>query len=390
MENLILAVLIASFLALIYIYLAYPFFMYVLNRRIRNEVPVVVSYHSIAVVVPAHNEEKVIAEKIENHLKFDYSGVLKVYILCDSCSDATVAISKKYSALHPDKIEVYEVSGGKGKTTAINELMPTIKEDVVIFTDANVMLDSLAPSNVNKILQDESIGGVAGQLNYVNIEKGGAATSNGLYWKYEEAIKMGEAKIGSLIGADGSIFAIRKNFYRDLPVHVLDDFSTSMGVIIQGKRFIFDDSIKAYEKGAEHDSEEFERKIRISNRSYNTYLNMRKELISKLGVYDLLKLYSHKVLRWYSFIFLITSFSCAGLLACLGSLAGLAFFIGQVLFYLIAYVHYKQLIRKASKLYKVSNIIFYFVMVNLASMIGILKSINGERISTWKKAESSR
>ena len=390
MENVILMVFIVSSLALTYIYLAYPFMMYVLNRTVKDKALVVERLQSIAVIVPAHNEEKVIAEKIENHLKFNYPGVLKVYILCDSCSDSTVDISRKYSAVHSDKIEVYEVSGGKGKTNAINEIMPFIKEDIIIFTDANVMLDPSAPSNINRVLQDDDVGGVAGQLSYVNIEKEGAAASNGLYWKYEEMIKMGEAKIGSLMGADGSIFAIRRKFYRHLPVHVLDDFSTSMGVVVQGKLFKFDASVKAYEKGAEHDSEEFERKVRISNRSYNTYRNLRKELISTFNLYDLLKLYSHKVLRWYSFIFLGAAFVCAVLLAGYGSLTGSVLLVGQMLFYMTAYAHHKSIINEGTKLYKISNIIFYFVMVNLASMLGIFKSLKGERISTWKKAESSR
>ena len=379
-----------SMLMLCYIYVIFPGVMYLLTLIPIYRSEKVQKYRSIAVVIPSHNEEKVIEEKIENHLKLEYIGKYKIYVLCDSCSDRTVALAKSYEEKFPEMLEVFEVEGGLGKTNAINQLVPRLKEDVIVFTDANVMLDSSALERVNIALDQDSVGGVAGQLTYVNAELGGAAESNGLYWKYEEVIKKGEAIYGSLMGADGSIFAIKTKYYRQLPTHVLDDFSTSMGVVAQGALFKFDDSIKAYEKGAESNSEEFSRKVRISNRSYNSYLNMRKEILSKFSLVELTKFYSHKVIRWYSFLFMISTLVSSTFLALMGNAFAVFLILGQAIFYLMAIIHHIDLLKPGTKIYKLGNIIYYFVMVNLAAMIGVVKSLRGEKISTWKKAESSR
>ena len=120
-------------------------------------------------------------------------------------------------------------------------------------------------------------------------------------------IKKSESLSGSMMGADGSIFSIKRRLLRELPVHVLDDFCSSMGVINQGYKLKFDDTITAYEKGAESTAEEFPRKVRISNRSYNSYKHLRAECFKTLSLFDLWKLYSHKVLRWYSLFFMVSA-----------------------------------------------------------------------------------
>ncbi len=381
--------LIFSILMLVYVYFIFPALMFFIKYTYKHEEVGVEKYYSINVVIPAHNEEKVIAQKLENHLSLKYSGDFVITVLCDSCNDDTVKIAKKYEAENFGVVKVFEVEGRKGKTTAINNLIPTLDSDVVVFSDANVMLDEQALENVNIALQKDGVGGVAGQLSYTNSSGEGAAASNGLYWKYEEMIKAGEAKYGSLMGADGSIFAIKTHLYRQLPSHVLDDFSTSMGIIAQGFVFKFDEKIKAFEKGAEENSEEFERKVRISNRSYNSYLALRKEIISTFSIIELVKFYSHKVLRWYSFIFMILALITSSILS-FDSFFAFALLIFQVSFYLLAIAHHKKITSGPSIISKISNVIYYFSMANYASMLGIIRSIKGERVTVWNKAESTR
>lgn len=389
MESLLWVFLIFSFSLLFYVYVFFPSIMYLMKNYYKECYLDVESYKTINVVIPAHNEEKIIAKKLENHMALQYRGEFIITVLCDSCDDETVDIVKRYSVSHPSTIKYFIVEGKKGKTHAINSLMPNVTSDITVFSDANVMLDKMALENVNRALQSDRVGGVAGQLSYVNSDEGGAAASNGLYWRYEEMIKAGEAKCGSLMGADGSIFAIRSSLYRKHPMHVLDDFSTSMGIVIQGYEFKFDENIKAFEKGAEEDSEELQRKIRISNRSYNSYLALRKDIISKLKMYDLVKFYSHKVLRWYSFIFMLFALISSVFLSFYSGL-GIFLFLSQFTFYLIAVAHYRGLLSSFPRLRKVSNVIYYFTMANYAAMKGIFQSLNGEKITVWNKAESTR
>jgi len=381
-----------SFILLIYVYFLYPLIVSALGEK--NKVTLSekcgdFSDLSITIVVPAHNEESVIEEKILNHLKLKFDGDWMIHILCDSCSDGTVSIVEKYVDIYPDKIAFTEVSGGLGKANAINTLMPEISSDIVVFSDANVMLDEHSLNYVADTLSNEVIGGVAGQLTYVNESKGGAAESNGMYWRYEEFLKEKESNAGSLMGADGSIFAIKRELYRKLPIHVLDDFCTSMGVIVQGYQLKFDSRIKAYEKGAEKNSEEYSRKIRISNRSYNSYRFMRPELRAKLSVFDLWKLYSHKIFRWYSFVFMMITL-VTSLYLSINSTFYSSMLIGQVFFYLVVFLHWKNLISEGSKLFKISNICYYFFMVNCAAWIGIYQSLTGVKTIVWNKAETTR
>lgn len=382
-----------SLFLLLYVYVLYPLIMSILSKKgsdFRGGVKVVDKTPTITIVVPAHNEERVLEEKILNHMQIKYDkSKFSIHVLCDSCSDGTVNIAEKYSKLYPELVTYTEVLGGLGKTNAINTLMPKLSSDLIVFSDANVMLEENCLKHIVDTLSGSRVGGVAGQLTYVNESIGGAAESNGLYWRYEEFLKARESDTGSLMGADGSIFAIKRELYRKLPIHVLDDFSTSMGVIAQGFEFKFNQDIKAYEKGAEKNSEEYSRKIRISNRSYNSFRFMKPELTSKLGLFDLWKLYSHKVLRWYSFIFMMMLL-CATIYLAYTSIFYSVILTGQALFYFLIFIHWKNIIPSDSKIFKVSNICYYFFMVNCAAWIGIYQSLTGVKTITWNKAETTR
>ncbi len=382
--------LVFSLCCIIYIYFIYPFVLK-LFAKISTEKLITFSddfLPSVSIVIPAHNEESVIQEKILNHLKIDYpEHLLKIIVLNDSSTDRTQSIAEKYSSLYPSRLTLFNVTDGLGKTNAINQLMPSITSDIVVFSDANVYLESSAIKYLTRNYIDPNIGGVAGELNYINQEASSASYSNGLYWKYEEFIKKNESATGSLMGADGSIFSIRTCLYRNLPNHVLDDFSTSIGVVIQGYRFIFEPAAKAYEKGAEKTNEEFTRKVRISNRSYNTYRELKVELHKNLRCFDLFKLYSHKVIRWYTSLFLFMALASNLFLIDEGIIFAVLLLL-QITFYFIAFVGY--LYPKGIFKGKLISIITYFTFTNIATIKGVYLSLIGKQITRWKKAETSR
>ena len=126
--------------------------------------------------------------------------------------------------------------------------MQLVTSEITVFTDANVTLNTDAISEVVRALSDEQVGGVAGHLCYVNKSASDSASGNGLYWRYEEFIKRCEGTNGSMMGADGSIFAIKSSLYRPLPEHVMDDFCTSMGIVMRGHQFLFAPSIRALKR----------------------------------------------------------------------------------------------------------------------------------------------
>ncbi|APR66441.1 hypothetical protein CN03_05505 [Thalassolituus oleivorans] len=380
-----------SGIVLFYVYCIFPLFMYFSKRCFESNDEFPKSSKTFSVVIPSHNEEKVIAQKIENHLALKGSDI-RIIVLCDSCTDGTVGVAQYYALKFPDVVSVFVVEDFKGKTNAINKVVPTIDSDIIVFTDANVMLDDEAIINLDIEFDNPFVGGVAGQLTYVNEDVSDAAATNGLYWRYEEMIKLGESAIGSINGADGSIFAIRRELYRELPEYVLDDFCTSMGVVIQGKQFKLSPKVRAYEKGAESASEELSRKIRISNRSYNSYRYLRKDILSNLKLKQLVMFYSHKVLRWYSFLFMLALMLSNLTLVFSDPSSGFYAFslISQCLYYLIAFSHIKGFVKSSGLFSKLARTSSYFLMVNYAAAIGIMRAWKGDRVQVWKKAESTR
>jgi len=386
-------VFVLSVLSLFYIYVGYPVIIALLAKKMRiASIPAsdqeTENFPFIAIVIPAHNEEKVIESKLLNHLDLEYPrDRFKLVVLDDTSSDETFAIASKIQAQYPDRIDVFQVFDGKGKTHAINTLMETLRSDLVVFSDANVYLKKDALKKTSEVFIDPNVGAVAGQLNYVNEEVNGSAFSNGLYWRYEEYIKQCESRTGSMMGADGSIFAIRRELYRILDTNVLDDFSTSIGVICQGYRLAYSCDICAYEKGAEKSAEEFSRKVRISNRSFNTFRNLRREMNSTFSMFDIFKMYSHKVIRWFSFIPMFLMMISSALWS-FSSVFGTSVFFIQVLGYFYLWLIYKN--EKLNFFGKVGDILLYFVMTNLACFIGVYLSLRGRKITTWRKADTTR
>ena len=385
-------VFVVSFMVLLYIYAGYPILIYSLaklhNKRLDERLLHSDALPTITVVIPAHNEEAVIRSKLLNHLELDYPKErFKLMVLDDTSTDETFAIADQLRVLHPETIDIFRVSDGLGKTHAINTLMPTLTSDLVVFSDANVYLREDALKEVAITFGDPEVGCVAGQLNYINESATGSAFSNGLYWRYEEFIKQCESETGSMMGADGSIFAIRRSLYRTLDTGVLDDFSTSVGVICQGYRLAYSTKICAYEKGAEKSKEEFSRKVRISNRSFNTYRHLAKEIHKKLSAFDLFKMYSHKVIRWFSFLPMFLMFISSAVWMTTSTLGTIIFGV-QLLGYFYLWLCYLH--ERLNVLGKLGDVVLYFVMTNLACFIGVFLSLKGKKITTWKKADSTR
>ena len=376
-----------SLFVLVYIYLLYPVIISFLGncfaKQRNGTLPE--AFIDFNIIVAAYNEEKVIEEKILNLLEIDYPhNLYKVTVVSDGSSDETESIVLRYENLHADRISLLRVENRLGKTNAINKAMADNQCSVVIFTDANVMLSSNSLKVLAKEYSNQKVGGIAGSLTYVNPEASGSAYSNGLYWRYEEFIKEAESRTGAVMGADGSIFSIRARLYRALPIHVLDDFCTSMNVVIQGLEFRFCKALKAYEKGAVGSREEFVRKIRIANRSYNSFKYLKP--FRKLGWIDKWKFFSHKYLRWNTCIFMIAAIFSNFFLMLSGERFWAFCMLLQGVFYLLA-------IAKAcmpNVKIPFGAIVHYFVFANLATMIGVLKSIFGSKISVWEKAQSTR
>lgn len=374
-----------------YVYVIYPVTIWALARTQANKeasscIASDLPLPNITVLVPAYNEEAVITAKVENCLSLDYPAeLLQIVVVSDASTDNTDSIVASFEREAPERLRLHRMEQRGGKTGGINAAMQTIKSDITVFTDTNVTLDVDSLKHIASALSAPSVGGVAGQLTYVNPDASETAQSGGLYWRYEEFIKRNEGLCGSIMGADGSIFAIKSRFYRQLPNHVMDDFCTSMGVVLQGHVFALDPRIKAYEKSAEKSVEEFQRKVRIANRSFNSYRSL--SLLGNLGMLDTWKFFSHKWLRWMSFVFLLTALmSNIAIVLSTKTLGYEALLICQVGAYSLALGKHVMPSLRLPFL----NAWYYFVMANAANAIGICQSLAGKKTTIWASPSSSR
>ena len=374
-----------------YVYVIYPVMIWAIawarvNKGVPNHTVSDQPLPTITILVPAYNEEAVIAAKVENCLSLDYpSELVDIVVVSDASTDNTDSLVTSYEREAPELLRLHRMNQRGGKTAGINAAMQTIKSDITVFTDTNVTLDVDSLKHIASALSAPLVGGVAGQLTYVNPDASETAQSGGLYWRYEEFIKRNEGLCGSIMGADGSIFAIKSRFYRQLPNHVMDDFCTSMGVVLQGHVFAFDPRIKAYEKSAEKSVEEFQRKVRIANRSFNSYRSL--SLLGNLGMLDTWKFFSHKWLRWISFVFLLTALiSNIAIVLSTTALGYEALLACQVVAYSLVVIKHVMPSFKLPFL----NAWYYFVMANTANAIGICQSLLGRKTTIWSSPSSSR
>ncbi len=282
-------------------YLTYPLSLRLLPDRPPAELQPSPSSPSFSLLFCAYNEATIVAAKLEN-LRSLMAACPSLEILAydDSSTDGTLeALSSD-----PGLLRVVRGAGRTGKAHGMKQLAAQADGDLLVFTDANVMLDPQALEAFADAFSDPAVGGVCGKLLYSTSSEGTSTESvGGLYWRLEEVIKDRESRTGNVMGADGSIFAVRRELYPDFPDTVQDDFTVSMSAVFAGRRLVRRADARAFETLVSSSSEEFRRKVRIAARAYHTHLHLRGG-VKQLGPLDRYKYVSHKLLRWHSATFL--------------------------------------------------------------------------------------
>jgi cellulose synthase/poly-beta-1,6-N-acetylglucosamine synthase-like glycosyltransferase len=243
------------------------------------------------------------------------------------------------------------------------------------------MLDPDCLRDLRRHFEDPRIGCVCGNLTYVNGEASVTAASGSLYWRFEEAVKRLEAQTGSTIGADGSIFAMRRLLRRPPPDHIIDDMYVSLMVLVDGYRVVQVSDVRAYEESVTSAHEEFGRKVRIACQAFNVHRLLRPYL-SRLDGWTRYKYVSHKLIRWLSIYFLAAS--ALAFLAALVSAghAGLALLLTALAAF-AAMLGLKWSIKPFAQILGV-------LAALTGAGLGVWRSVRGERYQTWTPASSIR
>lgn len=250
----------------------------------------------VTLFIAAYNEESVIEEKMKNCRELNYpKDKLNIVWVTDGSNDGTNDMLARY-----DDATVLFDEQRRGKTAAINRGMPFIKTPIVIFTDANTMINSGAVKEIVKCFDNPRVGCVAGEKRIAVQEKDGAAAGGeGLYWKYESTLKSLDSRLKTAVGAAGELFAIRRDLFTVMDNDtLLDDFILSMRIAAQNYKIEYCDRAYAIESGSADMKEEEKRKVRIAAGGLQSIWRLRSLLnIFRYGMMSF-QYISHRVLRW--------------------------------------------------------------------------------------------
>jgi len=358
----------------------HPYLWYPLSLSLFRRQPVMIDVTaplpSATLVFCAYNEAKSMPEKIDNLRRIQAKlPALKFACYVDRSTDATLEILRT----EQDFITVVAAEERTGKAVGMGVLARSAGTEVMIFTDANVLVE---PEHVTRLLQyfsDPAIGAVAGHLIYTNSNDSEMATTSSAYWRMEEWVKRRESRSGSTMGADGSLFASRLALYPEVPSHLLDDFIVSMSVIFAGRRLVSAPEVHAYERTAVSSHDEFRRKRRIACRAYSSHRHLWPK-VARLKPSDLYKYISHRLIRWY------TGLLAASTLLFLSASIAIGFGFLQLLIFLLAFAAVMAL-ALTTRIPVLSHLGAAAKLV-VANTLGIFDSWAGRTYQTWQPPPS--
>ena len=368
--------------------IGYPISLVILNKLFKRKNDQDLSYEpTVTIMVVAHNEEKVIADKLQNLLKVDYPNEkLDFLIASDFSTDKTNEIVESFISAHPErKIRIHKTVNHYGKTNAQNEAQELCENEILVMTDANAMFEPNAVRELVSYFADSSIAYVSGQLRYMNTDGSKTAKSEGFYWKLDLMCRSIESRFQTITAGNGAIYAVRNKDYKKVPPIECHDASFPVAFALEKKRAVYNPKAVAFEKAGEANKDEFKRKVRMSR-------NILMRICPTLRVFNV---FSY---RWFSYFFFGHRF-CRYLLWIMHPVAlfvnvPLAIFCGlfwqvmlglQILFYLVAII---GLITKSGNRW--IRIVSYYCMTVMAQWKGVLNKITGKSKPVWEKAESTR
>ena len=340
---------------------------------------------SVTLLIAAYNEQDCIEEKIKNSLALSYpKDKLSIFIVTDGSTDRTTEIVNKYK-----QIKLFHENSRNGKVAAIDRVMQFITTDIVVFSDANTILNAESIHNIVRHYTDPNVGGVAGEKRVVaQNTKQISGSSEGIYWKYESALKSIDSTFYSVVGAAGELFSVRTNLYRNPGADViLDDFVISLKICQKGYRIIYEPEAYATEGPSKDIHEERKRKVRIGAGGFQGMAIM-KDLLKFWETPKLSYLYiSHRVLRWTLCPLAIPILLISNALVIYNDAENIFIIIWylQCVFYSLAVIGWG--LSKFNIKLSLPYIAYYFLFMNISLYQGFIKFLLGKQSAVWDKAK---
>ena len=379
---------------IVYTYIGYGILLFLIIKirrffKIGKKVEIDPTYEpEVTLFIAAYNEKDYVDAKMKNSLELDYpKDKLNIVWVTDGSDDGTQHLLKEYP-----NTTVHHLDARNGKIGAMNRGMKFVKTPIVIFSDANTNLGKESVRRIVNLFGNETVGCVSGEKRIVDKESDVASgAGEGLYWKYESALKKWDAELYSVVGAAGELFAIRTKLYRHVEKDtLLDDFIISLRVAQDGYTIQYDPEAYAIETASANVKEELKRKIRISAGGIQSVIRLRSLLnIFKYGTLSF-QYISHRVLRWtLTPLCLVLLIPVSFILAYNEGMfdAGIysILFWLQILFYCAALLGW--FLENRSTQVKALFVPYYFFIMNLSVVLGFFRFMKKSQSVNWERAK---
>ena len=337
----------------------------------------------LSILIAAYNEEDLISDCLESIIKSEYPiDKIRIFVGSDGSSDNTNDIVDKYVKGNNNFKLVKFPRSGKNKV--LNELMKEVKTPITFFLDADLRLREGSLSDLVNILSDDNTGAALASVNIISDKSGSDAGSHGetVYQKYESFLRQKESQIYSNINSLGTLYGIKTEYFKPFPSDkVCDDLFNLFSVALQRKRVIFDKTVKVDEVRSKSIGQEFYRRVRVVAGGLSTAAYSLALLSPAYGLTAFF-IWSHKILRWLSPVFLIMLLLLTFTLRYDSVIRDILFY-SQLFFYLLSLAGY--ILDKFNVSVSFLKLAYFYVSMNLAFLFGIFRFIRGKQNSVWNR-----
>jgi poly-beta-1,6-N-acetyl-D-glucosamine synthase len=365
-------------LVVAYSYFGYPILIRVLARLRPRPVRKASIEPSVAFIIAAFNEEKVIAEKLENTLALLWPrDKLDIIVIADGSTDATVRIAESY---RDRGVRVLYRPARQGKTQALNRATAETNSEILFFSDANTSYRPHAIRLMVRNFADPEVGGVSGRKIVLADNNREASKGETAYWDYESRLKQAESAVGSIVTADGEIFALRRCLFQPIPRPIVhDDMYLTMQLVAAGYRVVYEPEATSAEFASHTLKDEFHLKVRYASAGFQI-VSCFKKLLLNPGCWFAWQFFSHKLTRWLIPVFILGVFVSS---AILNDLFYRTAFWAQILFYLLAVIGSALPRTRTGLIY----FPWYFSVMNTAALYGCARYLTIGQSPHWRKAQ---
>jgi len=378
MFTLFLIIFLSTIFLCLCTYAFYPLVIWLLDNLFPFKVQKADITPTVSVIIPAHNEQGAIEKKIQNTLALNYpEDRMEILVGSDGSTDQTAQIVRRYS---DQRVRFFDYNENRGKTAVQNDLVKSSTGEIIVFTDAASFINPNTLKAAVRNFADNRTGCVAGLMRFTANADNLTTQSQGLYWRYERNLRELESRLGRLIGVDGPLYAIRRNFYVPLAPNLISDLMSPLLVLEMGKKVVLEPEAVVEEEAKNKPGEEFKTRRRITARGL-VGLSRYGRMLNPFRYPGLAsQIFFHKVLRWF-----VGPLVAVNLLVCLALshhwffqvvlVSYAAFFVASGLGWILDRLGLKVKLLIAP---------YYFTLVNLAATLGIIDFLRQKQAVTWQ------